>query len=246
MADARADKLKNQGLVVRLGKKLRPAFNRWIARDSAVGDKAVFDPRSFAFTAMLEERWETIREEARAVMGAGPLPSLKDISPDHYRIATDDRWRTFFLWGYGYRIDANCARCPETTRIVESIPGLNSAFFSVLEPGATIPRHKGVTKAILTCHLGLTVPSDFRDCTIQVEDKVLAWQNGKTIVFDDTAYHEVHNRTAEERVVLLVQFKRPVRWPGKLAADLFLAGVRLSPFVQSARRNIQEFEALHR
>ncbi|MET4806758.1 aspartyl/asparaginyl beta-hydroxylase domain-containing protein [Limibacillus sp. MBR-115] len=246
-ADPTSTKKEKQSAIVRVGKKLRPAFNRWIARDSVVGDRPVFEPGVFSFTKDLEANWKLIRQEvADIVEKRTPLPSLQEISPDHYRIATDNKWRTFFLRGYGYKMHQNCARCPETTRIVEQIPGLNSAFFSVLAPGAVIPRHKGVTKAILTCHLGLMVPRDRQNCTIQVDDQTLAWEAGKAIVFDDTFYHEVHNRTDEERIVLLLHFKRPVSYPGKLAADLFLGGVRMSPFVQSARRNVEEFEALHR
>lgn len=246
-ADPMTVKKAKQSAIVRLGKKLRPAFNRWIARDSLVGDQPVFDGETFDFTKDLEASWKTIQQEVAVVMARQtPLPSLQEISPDHYRIATDNKWRTLFLWGYGYKMHQNCALCPETTRIVEQIPGLNSAFFSVLAPGAVIPRHKGVTKAILTCHLGLMVPKERQDCTIQVDDQTLAWEAGKVIVFDDTFYHEVHNRTDEERIVLLLHFKRPVAYPGKLAANLFLGGVRMSPFVQSARRNVVEFEALHR
>jgi len=36
------------------------------------------------------------------------------------------RWKTFFFYGYGYRMDANCARCPETTRLIESVPEMSA------------------------------------------------------------------------------------------------------------------------
>jgi len=58
-------------------------------------------------------------------------------------------------------------------------------------------------------------------------------------VFDDTFPHEVWNETDDLRVVLLIQFRRPVRLPGRLLGAAFLAGVRHSPFVQEARRNLQ-------
>ena len=66
----------------------------------------------------------------------------------------------------------------------------------------------------------------------------MRWQEGETLVFDDTYQHEVWNDTNETRVVLLVQFARPLRQPGKLVADLFLWGIRRSPFVREARDNI--------
>jgi beta-hydroxylase len=48
----------------------------------------------------------------------------------------------------------------------------------------------------------------------------------------------VWNDTGSTRVVLLLQFKRPLRQPGRWLADLLLDLVRRSAFVQEARRNL--------
>jgi beta-hydroxylase len=82
------------------------------------------------------------------------------------------------------------------------------------------------------------VPKEREKCHIQVDDQTLCWEEGKTMVFDDTFEHEVWNETGQDRIVLLVQFKRPVRFPGNLVANLFLAGIRKSSFVQTVRRNL--------
>ena len=37
-------------------------------------------------------------------------------------MTTDDRWKTYFLYGYGFRSEANCARCPETARLCAADP----------------------------------------------------------------------------------------------------------------------------
>jgi beta-hydroxylase len=42
--------------------------------------------------------------------------------------------------------------------------------------------------------------------------------------------------------VLLIQFKRPLRLPGRLLGDLFLGAVKRSPFVQEARRNLAAWD----
>ena len=60
------------------------------------------------------------------------LPPLRLISPDHSRIAIDDRWKSFILWGYGLRSEENCARCPETARLLERVPGLMTASNEVV------------------------------------------------------------------------------------------------------------------
>ena len=236
-------KAERRPLIIRFGKHLRGVFDRLIASSSLVTNDPVLDVRDFAWTQTLREEWTAIRDEAIAVALRGRAsPSLATISPDHRSIAEIDKWRSFFLWGYGYRIDDNAARCPRTAALVERIPGLNSAFFSILAPGTHIPEHRGVTKGLITCHLGLIVPRD-GDVRMRVGDRIVRWAEGETLVFDDTYSHEVWNDTEGTRVVLLIQFERPLRNPGKWFADLFLGVVRRSAFVQEARENIGHWNA---
>lgn len=230
-------------LIIRFGKHLRGVFDRLIASSSLVSNDPVLDVRDFAWTQVLRENWEAVRDEAIAVaMRGDAAPSLATISPDHRAIAEVNKWRSFFFWGYGFRIDENADRCPRTAALVERIPGLNSAFFSILAPGTHIPEHRGVTKGLITCHLGLIVPRD-GDVRMRVHDRIVRWAEGETLVFDDTYQHEVWNDTAGTRVVLLVQFERPLRNPGKWFADQFLSVVRRSAFVQEALQNISSWNA---
>ena len=230
-------------LIIRVGKHLRGVFDRLIAGSSLIANDPVLDVRDFAWTQALRQDWEAIRDEARAVALKGrAAPSLATISPDHRAIAEVDKWRSFFLYGYGYPIDDNLARCPRTAAALAGIPGLNSAFFSILAPGTHIPDHRGVTKGLVTCHLGLIVPRD-GDVRMRVGDRIVRWAEGETLVFDDTYRHEVWNDTAGTRVVLLIQFERPLRQPGKWIADLFLGFVKRSAFVQEARENVAKWNA---
>jgi len=233
----------NRPLIIRVGKHLRGIFDRLIAGSSLVPNDPVLDVRDFAWTQGLRDHWEAIRAEATAVALVGhAAPSLSTISPDHRSIAEVNKWRSFFLWGYGYPIDDNLARCPSTKAVIEAIPGLNSAFFSILAPGTHIPAHRGVTKGLITCHLGLIVPRD-GDVRMRVNDRIVRWSEGQTLVFDDTYDHEVWNDTESTRVVLLIQFERPLRQPGKWFADLFLGFVKRSAFVQEARDNVAKWNA---
>lgn len=234
---------RGRPMIIRVGKHLRGIFDRLIASSSLVGNDPVLDVRDFAWTAMLREHWQAIRDEALAVALQGEAaPSLATISPDHRSIAEVDKWRSFFLWGYGYPIEESLSRCPRTRDLVERVPGLNSAFFSILAPGTHIPAHRGVTKGLVTCHLGLIVPTD-GDVRMRVHDRIMRWAEGQTLVFDDTYDHEVWNDTTGTRVVLLIQFERPLRQPGKWVADLFLGFVRRSAFVQEAIGNIGRWNA---
>jgi beta-hydroxylase len=227
----------------RIGKKLRHQIGAVIARSSKVGDTPVYAASLFPWIAGLEARWPEIRAEVEALLAREEgIPPLADISPDHRRIAPPGKWRSFFLWGYGYRNEQNIARCPKTAAAVAGIPGLNSAFFSILAPGAHIPRHRGVTKAILTAHLGLIVPRQREACRMQVDDRILHWDEGSTFVFDDCYHHEVWNDADEQRVILLIQFRRPSGLVGRLVGAVFLTAVRHSRFVQDARSSLSDWE----
>lgn len=229
-------------LVIEIGKRLRPLVDGVVARNSDVPNDPVLDPADFPFTATLRDNWRAIRDEAEAVARVpDDVPALDEISPDHAGIAPAGMWRSFFLWGYGYPVPENLARCPRTAALVEAIPDLNSAFFSILKPGTHIPDHRGVTKGLITCHLGLIVPKT-GDCRMRVHDSIVRWREGETLMFDDTYRHEVWNDSGETRVILLIQTKRPARFPGNLIAGAFLWGVKRTPFVKEARANIAKWD----
>lgn len=195
----------------------------------------------FSWIESLEQRWQDIRDEAVSIR-AEDIPSLGDISFDHGRIAADRRWRSFFLKGYGYRLKDNCSRAPITASLIEKVPGLVTANFSVLEAGGHIPRHWGMTKGMLTYHLALKVPQEREKCRMNIEEgeflHVLPWEEGRSFIFDDMFNHEVWNETNEDRYILLIQIKRPCRGVGNMIQNLFLFGVRHTRFVQDIVRNI--------
>lgn len=233
----------NRPFLIKIGKRLRGTANRISAAQSLIPTTPLIDSDHFDWTKEIESQWRDIAGEVKEILRhRDAVPPLKDISPDHARIAADGNWRSFFLVGYGYEVAENCARAPITTNLVRQIPNLNSAFFSILEPGAVIPRHRGVTRGLVTCHLGLIIPDTADKCTMQVEKTNVHWGEGKWLVFDDSYAHEVHNDTEERRVILLIQVKRPMRLLGRVANDLALWGIRRSPFVQDARQNLGLWE----
>ncbi len=234
-------------LSIRLGKKLRPKIDRIAAASSLIPDAPVLDQSALDWTAPFAGHWQTIRDEMEAIrVRDAAIPALAEISPDHSGIAKGGDWKSFFLYGYGEKVAVNCARAPATTALLEAIPDLNTAFFSILAPGAHIPQHRGVTKGLVTWHLGLRVPQAAEDCRMRVDTEVVHWTEGESFLFDDTYEHEVWNDTPETRVILLVQVRRPMAWPGSLAPDLFLWGIRRSPFVKDAIRNIENWDEAYR
>ena len=229
--------------VKRAGKFLIARASRLIASQSLIGDQPVFDKSVFPWTADFEANWEKIRAELEEVMKAREaLPSFHEISPDQYRISKEDNWKTFVFYGFGIRVDSNCERCPETARLLDQLPDIENAWFSILAPRYHIPAHHGPTNGIIRVHLALMVPRDRENCRIRVGDEILHWDEGKCIVFDDYYNHEVWNDTDETRVVLFFDVDRPMRPLGRFVNRLMIAGIKRSAYVRDAQKRLQVWE----
>ena len=231
---------KKQTLGVKLGKKLRAPFDRLFERQSLVPNARFLDPALFTWGQALSDHWKEVQAELDSIMAErDSLPELSKVSPDHRRIAADGKWKSFFFKAYGYRVGPNARRCPKTAALIDSIPGVLVAFFSVMEPGIRVPRHRGLTKALLNVHLGLRIPGPPDQCGISVGGEVRGWEEGKVLVLDDTYHHEVWNKTDRPRAVLFLQIRRPVRPLGRLLGDAFLGVVRYTNYVQEGRRLLE-------
>jgi ornithine lipid ester-linked acyl 2-hydroxylase len=227
-------------LAVRVGKRLRWPLNRFLARQSLIGTQPFFESSQVPGLEILRENWQVIRDEAAAVMGdRESVPPLGRVSPDHRRIAPTSAWKSFFFTGYGYKAKANRARCPKTAALIDRVPNVVVAFYSIFEPGTQVPRHNGVTKAMLNVHLALIVPQGEGRCEISVEGERRGWTPGEFLIFDETFAHEVWNETSEPRVVLFLQVLRPMRWRGRWLGKFFLWCVKRTSFVQDVRRALE-------
>ncbi|MBJ3775258.1 aspartyl/asparaginyl beta-hydroxylase domain-containing protein [Acuticoccus mangrovi] len=225
------------------GKAATRQLEAWMGKGSLVGDKPVFDNKDFPWARMLEENWETIRGELEGVLPTtGDLPTMQYISKTQRKIIKTDGWKTYFFRAYGQRAEENCRRCPETARLLERIPDLELAFFSILAPGSHISAHRGVYKGLLRAHLGLIVPAPSEDVRMSVGDEMIYWKEGTCVVFDDTFRHEVWNDTDGVRVVLLLDVHRPLPAALDRLNRAILRVARVMPFVTEPVKKHREWE----
>lgn len=226
-----------------LGKRVLRRIDRYIAANSLVADQPVLDAQAFPWVAELEANWRDVRAELDEILRFREhIPRFQDVSADQYRISPDDQWRTFILYGFGYRSQVNCELCPKTTALLQRIPRLQTAFFSILAPGKHVPRHRGVTKSLIRCHLGLIIPREREQCYMDVGGVRCVWESGRAFVFDDRYPHEVHNNTDEERAVLLLDVERPMRRRAVVLSRIMLWLLKRTAYVVEARRNLVLWE----
>ena len=230
-------------LVRRTGRRIVKRVAHLMTRQSLVADRPVHDTQEFPFIAVIEADWCKIRVELDELLKhRARLPSFHEISPDQQYISHGDHWKVFILYGFGVPSERNCNRCPETARLLRSVPGLQSAWFSILSPRYHIPKHRGVTKSLLRAHLGLVIPKERDRCTMRVGDRMVHWEPGKCVVFDDFFRHEVWNDTDEERVVLIFDFERPMRLLGRMVNRFLMWGIKRTAYFQDAERNLRTWD----
>jgi aspartyl/asparaginyl beta-hydroxylase (cupin superfamily) len=219
------------------GVKVLEPIERWIGRRSPVGNTPFVELERFPWVAELEAHWEEIRAEVERVLeDRDAIPPFQEISVDQVDLSDDDRWVTYFLFGYGFEVEEHTAACPRTTELVRAVPGMKTAMFSILAAGKHIPHHRGPYKGVLRHHLGLIVPEPTADCRIRVGEEIRHWTEGGSLVFDDTYDHEVWNDTDGQRVVLFLDVVRPLTGMAAHINTALLWLIAHSPLIADARR----------
>jgi hypothetical protein len=160
-----------------------------------------------AFSRVLEENVELIVAEYRRV-ASGVI-----LHPNSVLLVEEGTWSVFPLFKGGVRHASHCEACPQTTRLIESLPhcaegadGLGQITFSVLDPGTHLRPHSGSVNVRLRYHLGLETPPG---PWLRVDTERRGWARGKVLAFDDSLEHEVRHEGSERRVVLLVDLWHP-------------------------------------
>jgi beta-hydroxylase len=210
---------------------------------SKVGNPPIYENQVFPWTKAIEGEWHAIRTELdRVLIRKDDLPGFHELSTDVATISQDRGWKTFVLCGYGFRSQANINQCPETWRICQNIPGLTTAMFSILEPGKHLPAHRGPYNGVLRLHVGLIVPEPRDQLGIRVENDLYRWKEGEAVIFDDAYEHEAWNRTDKTRVVLFVDFIKPLRFPANLFNWILLHLAVFTPFIREGMDNQKAWE----
>lgn len=188
-----------------------------------------FFPRDhFPWLPALESATEEVRQELLSLLderepgfrpyiafGPGdPVNQWSDLN--HSR-----KWSAWFFWEDGARNDSNCARCPATASLLESLPLLDlpgkgpTAMFSILEPNSRIPPHTGSSNVRATVHLPLIVPPG---CGFRVGSQSRPFEAGRAWAFDDTIEHEAWNESGETRAILILDTWNPLLTEAERAA----------------------------
>jgi aspartyl/asparaginyl beta-hydroxylase (cupin superfamily) len=176
-----------------------------------------FEREEFEWLPSLEAAIHDMQAELRTVLAATEVfePYVAS-SGDRPRPANplldDPRWSARYFWKNGEIVADNAAQCPATMAALKHAPmpviaqRSPMALWSMLQPGTHIQPHHGLLNTRLICHIPLIAPPD---CALRVGNETRNWEEGKTLIFDDSFEHEAWNRSDSTRVVLLFEIWRP-------------------------------------
>jgi len=197
---------------------------------------------------LVTQAYPVIRGEFdKVVAQSSDLPQYHELDAGEQTISatTPKRWNVFMLEIMGHKPAANRALCPETCRALSRVPNLIQAFFSILEPGKSVPEHEGPYLGYLRYHLGLRVPADDPPRLI-VNGKDYVWKEGEAVLFDDSWPHSVVNASRQTRAVLIVDVRRPLPTVPDLLNRLLLDVVGRHTYGRHVARKAERFAAAQR
>jgi beta-hydroxylase len=209
--------------------------------------------RDYPALKILEDNYPVIREECEALLrGPVAIPGMDRLSNATAGGIHQIAWKSF-MFKSGKFIDGNCALAPRTAALLRQVPGIYTAFFSVLEPHQHIKPHWGYWKGFVRYHLGVVIPADnsARNCWIRInpnawdrdkreeieQGETYYWKNGAGVLFDDTFLHDAANESDEVRVVLFLDVARKMPWHLSLLNKLFLWIAHQTEEVRQIRAN---------
>jgi aspartate beta-hydroxylase len=182
--------------------------------------RVFYEREDFPWTERVEAATDMVRGELLALMneGGGFSPYVNHADGTHgaqvfKEINRSTNWTSFHFYRHGERVEENCARCPGTAALLDSIdlqrvPGYGpEAMFSVLRPHSRIPPHYGAVNGRLVVHLPLIVPPDCG--ALSAVGEARGWEEGKLMMFDDSFEHEAWNHSDQTRVVLIFDTWNP-------------------------------------
>ncbi|MFC4159174.1 aspartyl/asparaginyl beta-hydroxylase domain-containing protein [Chitinimonas lacunae] len=220
--------------------KLVETLNKKLSR---VQGDAYLEPEQFAWVSQVEQSCEAIKAELAGLIDQEgvEVPTMAELSGGNSSVKHTNSWRALCLYLYGQRLSHQENFLPHTHAALQKIPGLKTAFLSILQPGTSIKPHRGPYNGVLRYHLGVSIPAG--DCAIVVDEQQRGWANGKSLIFDDSYVHKAWNHTEETRVVLFVDFLRPLpfwyAWFNTLIYNRLCRGEFQVKFMQRAAQSTE-------
>ncbi|WP_129290662.1 aspartyl/asparaginyl beta-hydroxylase domain-containing protein [Streptomyces sp. N1] len=216
------------------------AVTNWIFLRAAGPDRprVILPQKVFPAARELEERFPALRAEIDALLEKRTIPAYGAFDPVRAAQVSED-WKLYYAYMYGQSNELARDEVPTLLSFAQSRPEVVNAFVSILDPGVELPPHKDPYAGVLRYHLGVRVPRE-NPPHIRLDQDRHTWKEGEGRVLDVSVEHEVVNTSEEPRVVVIIDFRRPM---GFFASALNRYMLRLKrkwapQFVEASRYDV--------
>src|SRR4029079_14533336 len=169
---------------------------------------SVFEPRSVPGLETIKRNYEVIRSEAKVLLDTGVFQRPPAVDEPGYNTFEKGGWRLYPLKWYTEESGPRAvAACPKTCAVMDSIPAVRSAMFTVLPPGAQLGRHHDPVASSLRYHLGLLTPNSDK-CALTLDGVEYPWRDSEELLFDPTYLHSAVNETDTIRIILFCDVEK--------------------------------------
>ncbi|MEU2756983.1 Aspartyl/Asparaginyl beta-hydroxylase [Streptomyces sp. ADI96-15] len=216
------------------------AVTNWIFLRAAGPDRprVILPEKVFPAARELEERFPALRAEIDALLEKRTIPAYGAFDPVRAAQVSEE-WKLYYAYMYGQSNELAREEVPTLLSFAQSRPEVVNAFVSILDPGVELPPHKDPYAGVLRYHLGVRVPRE-NPPHIRLDQDRHTWKEGEGRVLDVSVEHEVVNTSEEPRVVVIIDFRRPM---GFFASALNRYMLRLKrkwapQFVEASRYDV--------
>jgi ornithine lipid ester-linked acyl 2-hydroxylase len=168
-------------------------------------EPAFYDAKDFPWTEKIKAQYPGIKKELEDFLKNSSLITYFNST----MVEKAHSWKTISMKWWGLEVYKHQNYFPKTTATINSVPGIVSASFNMLEADSAIKPHNGDTNGILRCHFGIVIPATLPECGFKVEDESRSWKEGEWLLFTDARYHEAWNKTPHRRYILVLDVIRP-------------------------------------
>ena len=182
--------------------------------------KPILDADFLENIEVLRANWTIIRDEAIALESSGVFEVIKTPGADGYydvgfRTFYKRGWSKFYLKWYGTTHVSAQRLCPKTLALLNQVPAIRGAMFSLLPAGSELSLHADPIGSSFRYHLGLLTPNS-ENCQINIDGQTRTWFDGKDFVFDETYPHFAYNTANSARLILMCDVDRPMNLFGRI------------------------------
>jgi beta-hydroxylase len=175
----------------------------------------------------IKDNWETIKQEALSLESSQLIKGSNKYNDIGFNSFFRRGWKRFYLKWYNNFHPSAIEYCPETIKMLRSMPHIKAAMFVVLPAGSRLPVHRDPYAGSLRYHLGLITPNA-DDCKIVVDGQPYSWRDGQDVLFDETYIHYAENKTDKDRLIFFCDVERPMRSKAGVVLNRFFSWLILA------------------